>query len=288
MPILYKFFTTHIRQHDYLTEITFCEDNDCSVCRKFRDGLRTPTSDLVRYTLLRPMDRPVHDPMNVGHFVPAGLTTKFILEKKLTFDKLKAELPLLDKKKFISNVIKADRKADNDVGGSSLFKGLNVRDIAKCNMCSFPRNIYSFKGLKKRKPKLSPNERNDLLDQLESFKDSYVCGDVCPVDGYESKRDLRCGDFVEVQYYTFAKKNNNWSKDICCYCLNSDELLTLDEMKQTFNTGGKQPLPLCTYCVSLNVKPPTTNASTRFTEKSIQEKRCKKRMRDNTHKLLMR
>ena len=136
-------------------------------------------------------------------------------------------------------------------------------------MCSFPRNIYSFKGLKKRKPKLSPNERNDLLEQLESFKDSYVCGDICPVDGYESKRDLRCGDFVEVQYYSFAKKNNNWSKDICCYCLNSDELLTLDEMKQKFNTGGKQPLPLYTYYISLNIKPPTTNASTRFTEKSI-------------------
>ena len=145
------------------------------------------------------MNCPVKDPMNENHFVPASKTAAFIAEKKMNFEKLKAELPKKDKGAFVSDATKADRKADADAGGSDLFKGAKVRDIATCTMCSFPRIIVSKNALNKRTPKLSRKEKKELLNQLEDFKGEYICRDPCPVDGFETKRDLRCGDFEETQ-----------------------------------------------------------------------------------------
>ena len=288
MPILYKFFMTHVCYHDYLTEISLCDRDHCGVCRKFGSGLRTPDSPIGRYTLLRPMDRPVMDPMNQGHFVPASLTASFISEKNLSFEKLKAVLPDTGKQTFLTEAQLADRKADKDAGGSDLFKGQNVRDIVECTKCSFPRIIVSKHTLHNRKPTLSRKEKKALLDELEDFKESYICGDPCPVDGFETKRDLRCGDFVQTQYFTFAKGkgNKDWSSNLCCFCCNSEDLLTIDEMKDEYpRLGGKQPLRLCKYCVSLKIEPPTTNASAKYSEKSAQEKTAKKRRRDHVSKM---
>ena len=68
---------------------------------------------------------------------------------------------------------------------------------------------------------------------------------------------------------------------MCCYCCNIDDVLTVDEMKTAYNTGGKQPLRLCKFCVSLNIQPPTTNASTNFVEKKDQERAVKKRKQND-------
>ena len=217
--------------------------------------------------------------MNEGHFVTPGETAGFIARNRLSFDQLKEVLPKLDKNKFESDQKKADMKADTEAGGSDLFKGSRVRDIVKCNECDFPRIIVSMNALKNRKPKLSRQEQRQLLAQLDVFKDNYVCGDACPVDGFETKRDLRCGDFVEVQYFTYARGTNDWPVDICCYCCNTEDLLTVDKMKEAYDTGGKQPLRLCKYCKSLNIQPPTTNASTNHVDKAAQQKRAKKQKR---------
>ena len=125
MPILYEFFQSHVRHHDYMTEISICDKPDCNVCRKFSKGLRTPiTKDgLSRYILLRPMDRPVADPMNPGHYISPSKTASFITEKSLSFNQLKKELPPLDRDPFQAEETKADKKADNDAGGSKFFKG---------------------------------------------------------------------------------------------------------------------------------------------------------------------
>ena len=66
MAILYMFFKLHVCHYKYRTEIALCEQTDCAVCRKFGTGLRNPNSVIGRYTLLRPMVRPVNDPMNTG------------------------------------------------------------------------------------------------------------------------------------------------------------------------------------------------------------------------------
>jgi len=281
MPILYEFFKKHVRHHDYLTEWTICELSDCVVCRKFGNGLRIPNTPLAHYTLLRPMDRPVNDRANKGHFVPAGKTAGYIEEKKFTFEKLKAELPKREKDDNLSKVEQEDKKADKEAGGSTLFKGEKVRDAVKCVQCSFPRSIYSMNTLNNRTPRLSREEKKTLMSDLENFKETYICGDTCQVDGFVTKKNLRCGDFVESQYFTFARGTNDWQHEMCCYCCNVDDVLAVDEMKTAYDTGGKQPLRLCKFCVSLNIQPPTTNASTNFVEKKDQERAVKKRKQND-------
>ena len=282
MPVLYEFFKTHVFHHDYMTEISICDKDDCQVCRKFGKSLRTPhvKDGLSHYTLLRRMDRPVNDPGNPGHFVPASKTSAFIAEKRMSFDQLKKELPPLDKDPFQAEETKADKKADDAAGGTKLFKGDKVRDIAICNGCNFPRAIFSMHQLKSKKLKLTSQEQNKRLQQLKQFKENYTCGDTCPVEGYETRRILRCGHFVETQYFTFAKSRDDWNADICCYCCNEDNLLSVDQIKIKFNIGGKQPLHICEYCSSLEIMPPTTNASTNFVEKKAQHKNKKKQGQD--------
>jgi len=90
---------------------------------------------------------------------------------------------------------------------------------------------------------------------------------------------LRCGDFVETQYFTYAKGTNDQPVDICCYCCSPDDLLTVDAMKRLFDCGGQQPLRLCAPCAELEIKPLMTNANaaTSFVEKKQQRKASKKR-----------
>ena len=49
--------------------------------------------------------------------------------------------------------------------------------------------------------------------------------------------------------------------------------------KIAYDTGGRQPLLLCKFCVSLKVHTPTTNASANFVEKKHQQNIARKRKR---------
>ena len=277
MPILYDWFMNHVRHHEYLTEISVCNESECTVCRKIDTGLRSPDNELARHVLLRPIDRPVNDPMNKGHFVPASKTAAFIADKGLTFKQLKKELPELDGNPAQSQEDKNDKKSDAEAGGSNLFKGQKVRRVTQCNGCQFPRCVYSMYAINSSKMGLSRTQQKKLLDELDKFTDSYVCGDGCPVEGFETKRTLRCGDFVETQFFTYAKGANDWNVDICCYCCSPDDLLTVDQMKTVFDCGGQQPLRLCKSCAELRIKPPMINAKTSFVEKKRQGNATKKR-----------
>ena len=162
-----------------------CDKSDCTVCRMVHTGLCTPDDNIARYTLLRPMDRPVMDPVNAGHFVPASKTASFIANNKLNFGDLKKELPTIDKNKFQIAEDKMDRDADANAGGSELFKGTKVWDVVECNTCNFHRCIYSNYVLNSSKFELSGAQQKKLVEKLEAYKYSYVCGDACPVDHFE-------------------------------------------------------------------------------------------------------
>eukprot|EP00957_Ditylum_brightwellii_P180974 13787287-Ditylum_brightwellii.AAC.1 len=71
------------------------------------------------------MDRPVVDPGRKGHFVQPGRTRGYIAEKKMTFDRLKKELPTRDSNPYKPVEDKKDKKSDGDAGGSDSFKGQN-------------------------------------------------------------------------------------------------------------------------------------------------------------------
>ena len=113
--------------------------------------------------------------------------------------------------------------------------GTKVWDVVECNTCNFPCYIYLNYVLNISKLELSGAEQKKLVDKLEAYKDSYVCSDACPIDHFETKRILRCSDFVETQYFTFGKGKNNWNLDTCCYCCWPDNLLTIDKIKEEFD-----------------------------------------------------
>ena len=91
---------------------------------------------------------------------------------------------------------------------------------------------------------------------------------------------LRCSNFVEIQYFTYAKSSDEWSPDICCYCSNAEDLLTVDQTKDIFDCGWKQQLRLCEACANLRITPPMKKSTTSFVETSKQQKASEKRMNE--------
>ena len=69
---------------------------------------------------------------------------------------------------------------------------------------------------------------------------------------FETKRTIRCGDFVESQYYNSGKDlkekrrgDRTVNVDICYFCGCSEDLARIDEIKTGLGlTSGKIPLPL--------------------------------------------
>ena len=80
-----------------------------------------------------------------------------------------------------------------------MFKCNKVRDIAACQDCNFPQIIAVMSQLNSQGLEISKTEQKKRLDELETFKDSCVCGDPCPGEGFETRRALQCGDFVQSQ-----------------------------------------------------------------------------------------
>ena len=132
MPVLYEWYQTHVRNGKYLSEFSKCDKSSCTICRLSSEGLRTPNTEdgMLCYTLLCPMDYPVNNPSDPGHFLPPNKTAKYIAEKKLTFKQLMKELPNKDSHPFQCAQAKADKCSDDTAGGSKLFKGDKVRHIA--------------------------------------------------------------------------------------------------------------------------------------------------------------
>ena len=88
------------------------------------------------------------------------------------------------------------------------------------------------------------------------------------------KRQLRCWDAVESQYFASGKD------DICALCCNDEDVLTSEEVKYEKNMEGKEPLPLCGECVKMKIQPPLKpGRATNFVEKGRQTKAVKNKKR---------
>ena len=77
------------------------------------------------------MDRPVVDPVSVGHFVLLERITGFIVEMNISFEMLKKELPKR-KNTCAKGETKNDKATDsaaNYENGGDLFKVQHARDI---------------------------------------------------------------------------------------------------------------------------------------------------------------
>jgi len=274
-PNIYEWYLTHCRHHDYLTELEICDSDDCKICRSLGRKIRTPVS--MRDTILRSMDRPIEDRNNRGHFVPPEKTQAVIINNAMTLNELKKELPKLEKHRFETEIVKNNVEADRKAGGSKLFKGSNVRDVATCGECQHPRPIYSLHSLTSSKNNLSSTQQKKKLDELESFKEKYVCGMPCLVKPFHVKQTTRCCEMVESQYYTFARRSSKYNESICSVCCNDEDIMSTEQIKEKIECGGRTPLPMCKYCLSQNITPPMTSSQTNFVEKSKEKKKKRKR-----------
>eukprot|EP00957_Ditylum_brightwellii_P054821 4154770-Ditylum_brightwellii.AAC.1 len=143
------------------------------------------------------MDHPVEDRNNCGHFVPPNKMMAVIINNKINLDMLKKELPKLDKHWFETDFVKKNAAADSEGGGSKLFKGDKVHDVATCKNCKKPRPIYIMHTLKGKNHNLTPEQKKKRSDDLDLFKEEFVYGMHCPVKNFHVKLSIRCGEFVE-------------------------------------------------------------------------------------------
>jgi len=269
---------THCRHHDYLTEIAICDGADCKICRGLGLKIRTPES--MRNEILRPMDRPIEDRNNRGHFVSPQKTRAVTINNAMTMDDLKKELPKLETHRYETDIVKKNVEADKVAGGSKLFKGSNVRDVATCGECQHLRPIYSMHSLTSSKNNLSSVQQKKKLDELELFKEEYVCGMTCPVKPFHVKQSTRCGEMNESQYYTFACNTSKFNERICSVCCNDEDIMSTEQIKEKIDCGGRTPLPMCEYCLSQNITPPMTSSQTNFVDKSNENKKKRKRQQN--------
>ena len=99
------------------------------------------------------------------------------------------------------------------------------------------------------------------------------------------KRQLRCGDYIESQYYnpkTGAKGDRIVTEDICSICYESEDIVSAEEIRNKREIGGKNPLLVCRYCFDMKVEIPCSDGRTNIKEKKDQEQRTKKKKLDES------
>ena len=64
------------------------------------------------------------------------------------------------------------------------------------------------------------------------------------------KRQLRCGDYIESQYYNpkyGVKGNRIVTEDICAICYEDEDIVSAEEICDKRDVGGKNQLLVCRY-----------------------------------------
>ncbi len=94
----------------------------------------------------------------------------------------------------------------------------------------------------------------------------YICGDkMSNYDGGEnffSRRAIRCGEPIEAHFYDPKTGNRggrrvtSTNRVMCAICYVTDDILSIDEIRQGRDLGGKTPLPMCRGCFDSGVKAP--------------------------------
>ena len=113
-----------------------------------------------------------------------------------------------------------------------------------------------------------------------------MCGNAINEDGgFFVKRQLRCGDFIESQYYnptTGVKGGRILTVDICAICYNKDDMVKVDEIRKKRDVGGKNPLLVCRYCFDQNFEIPCSGGRVNTKQKGAQAKMSKRKSLEKT------
>merc|ERR1712045_977838 len=92
--------------------------------------------------------------------------------------------------------------------------------------------------------KNGPSE--EQTEELNCWKEEgYICGNECSVNIFKLRRQLRCGGFIEAQYYEpqliigSRKKGSSLSTDlICCLCYGDSDVVSMKALKKKMHNYG--------------------------------------------------
>eukprot|EP00957_Ditylum_brightwellii_P071829 5459701-Ditylum_brightwellii.AAC.1 len=97
--------------------------------------------------------------------------------------------------------------------------------------------------------KNGPTERDVV--RLNQWKEKgCTCGNKCS-KGFIMKRQLRCRDLIETQYYNSElimgkpTRGRIATKAIGCLCCDEYDIVSRNEIKKTQDVGGGNPIPIC-------------------------------------------
>eukprot|EP00957_Ditylum_brightwellii_P131683 10043126-Ditylum_brightwellii.AAC.1 len=77
-------------------------------------------------------------------------------------------------------ILSKNAATDSEAGGAKLFKGNKICDVATCKNCNKPRPIYTMHALKSQRHNLTLEQKKKRLDDLDLFKEEFICGMPCP------------------------------------------------------------------------------------------------------------
>jgi len=257
-----------------------CDEQGCKICARIKRKIRTPDVEVDGYNLreevLRWQDLPVPNPFDNDHYLPANEARVYIDTKGVSLEALKQFIPT---SKGDSEEQKAVRYSKTLDKGHS-FAASKLRATVPCDSCGAVRCIFSDNDVDTKKgPSTIIFER--LVRNLEN---GYICGNPINEDGgLFVKRQIRCGDFIESQYYnpsSGVKGGRIVTKDICAICYETEEIVQIDEIRKKRDVGGKNPLLICRHCFNKNFEIPCSGGRVNVKQKEAQAKTTKRKCLD--------
>ena len=94
------------------------------------------------------------------------------------------------------------------------------------------------------------------------------------------KRQLRCGNHIESQYYnpkSGVKGNRIVSENICAIFYKDEDIVLSEDIRDNRDIGGKNPLLVCRYCFNMNIEIPCSGGCKNQKQKKDQDNRTKRK-----------
>ena len=155
-----------------------------------------------------------------------------------------------------------------------------MRATIGCDNCGAEHGFYSNFGVGTKKGP-SKAQLNNLIASLEN---GYICGNAIKGGGgLFVRRQQRCGDHIESQYYnpkTGVLGGRIVTEYICAICYEREDIVQADEIRKKRNIRGKNPLLVCRYCFDKKFEIPCSGGRTNVKQKQDQAQRTKKRQLD--------
>ena len=250
MPILFEIMsdTDHVVISDYCVQIRICGKKGCKICKIFGRELRTPETDdgALRDAVCSFVPLPIPDPTDADHYLGPKETLAHIIRNELSFEDQKKHLPPLVKEK--DSELARDKQIDKELPGRELFKRNKARATIRCVNCPMIRVVYSMYEVGSKEGGPKKKHAKELQQYIE--ENIYICGAEIPVKRFEARRAIRCNDPIESQYY------NAKTTPICCICGTDSNIASREKTLERQKYAVKNPLPVCSDCLELNIKIP--------------------------------